>query len=149
MKHDKNYRKHENIIVKCHRELYRSFLKIRLKETAWLSQYGLTLSQFVILEALYNLGELSVGEITKATISTPGNITVVIKNLNSKKLIDIYPSHKDKRIKMLNITQKGSELIKVIFPNYMSNLISLYDQVLNTDELETLSTLLEKLEKSQ
>lgn len=149
MKHDKKYGKHEDIILRCHRELYRSFLKIRSKETAWLSEYGLTLSQFVILEALYNLGELSVGEITKATINTPGNITVVIKNLNSKRLIDVYPSNKDKRIKMLNITPKGSELIKLIFPNYMSSIINLYNKALNDDELETLSTLLGKLEKSQ
>jgi len=141
--------KHEDIVLRAHIELSRAFLKIRAKETAWLAEQGLTLTQFAILEALYHLGDLSVGEITKVILSTPGNMTVVIKNLHTKGLIEVFSSPKDKRIKMLRITSEGRAIIEAIFPDHVEHLVSLYDQALSENEIQMLSQLLRKLEKAQ
>ncbi|AFV97842.1 MULTISPECIES: MarR family transcriptional regulator [unclassified Sulfuricurvum] len=149
MKRPKGYGIHEDKVLRSHIELSRTFLKIRAKETAWMEAQGLTLPQFAILEALYHLGNLNVGQITKLILSTPGNITVVVKNLASKKLIRVAPSEEDRRVKMLEITEEGSDLIASIFPTHVSNLSCWYDLGLNEEELEIVSKLLRKLEKAQ
>lgn len=149
MKRVQSYGIHEDIVLRAHIELSRSLIKIRSKETVWLAERDLTLPQFGILESLYHLGKLSVGQITKLTLSTPGNMTVIIKNLQMKGLIRILTAKEDRRIKILEITEKGSELIKSIFPAHVENLTGWYDKALNEEELQTLSRLLRKLEKAQ
>ncbi|MDD2370024.1 MAG: MarR family transcriptional regulator [Sulfuricurvum sp.] len=149
MKRVQSYGKHEDIVLRTHIELSRSLIKIRAKEIIWLAERDLTLPQFGILESLYHLGKLSVGQITKLTLSTPGNMTVIVKNLQSKGLIRILTSDEDRRIKMLEITDEGSEIIKSIFPAHVENLTGWYDKALDEEELQTLSRLLRKLEKAQ
>ena len=149
MKRVKSYGQHEDIVLRTHIELSRSLSKISAKEITWLGKQDLTISQFGVLEALYHLGSLSIGKLTKLILSTPGNITVVVKNLHSKELIDVYPSHEDKRIKILEITSVGSEIIESIFPEHVQNLSSWYDKALNEEELQMLGILLRKLEKAQ
>lgn len=149
MKRVQSYGKHEDIVLRAHIELSRSLLKIRAKETAWLADRNLTLPQFGILESLYHLGMLSVGQITKLTLSTPGNITVVVKNLQSKGMIRTLVSDDDRRIKILEITDEGSEIMKSIFHEHVENLTSWYDKDLSEDEIQVLSRLLRKLEKAQ
>ena len=149
MKRARSYGKHEDIVLRAHIELSRSLTKIRAKETSWLGDRDLTLPQFGILESLYHLGMLTVGQITTLTLSTPGNITVVIKNLQSKGLINAKPSEEDRRIKILEITEKGSSIIQSIFPSHVENLSGWYDKALSEDEIKTLSHLLRKLEKAQ
>ncbi|WP_309499846.1 MarR family transcriptional regulator [Sulfurovum sp.] len=149
MKRPKSYGKHEDIVLRAHIEISRSLIKIRSKETAWLSDRDLTLPQFAILESLYHLGRLNVGQITKLILSTPGNITVVVKNLQSKGLIKAVASEEDRRIKMLDITQDGINIMQSIFRLHVENLSSWYDKALSEDEIQTLSRLLRKLEKAQ
>lgn len=149
MKRAKSYGKHADIVLRAHIELSRSLTKIRTKETVWLANYDLTLPQFGILESLYHLGRLTVGQITTLTLSTPGNITVVIKNLQSKGLIRTIPSPEDRRIKILEITDEGSEIMKSIFQTHVDNLTGWYDKALDEEEIQTLSHLLRKLEKAQ
>lgn len=149
MKRAKSYGNHSDIVLRAHIELSRSLTKIRAKETVWLAKYDLTLPQFGILESLYHLGRLSVSQITTLTLSTPGNITVVIKNLQAKGLIQTLPSADDRRIKILAITEEGSALITSIFQTHVDNLTGWYDKALNEEEVQTLSHLLRKLEKAQ
>ncbi len=149
MKRAKSYGNHSDIVLRAHIELSRSLTKIRTKETVWLTNYDLTLPQFGILESLYHLGKLTVGQITTLTLSTPGNITVVIKNLQSKGLIQTLPSVEDRRIKILAITDEGSALITSIFQMHVDNLTGWYDKALGEDEIKLLSNLLRKLEKAQ
>ncbi|HEX5710858.1 MAG TPA: MarR family winged helix-turn-helix transcriptional regulator [Sulfuricurvum sp.] len=149
MKRPKGYGIHEDKVLRAHIELSRAFIKIRAKETAWMEAQGLTLPQFAILEALYHLGPLNVGQITKLILSTPGNITVVVKNLEAKKLLTVTLSQTDRRVKILEITAKGAEIIRSIFPIHVKNLQGWYDAGLDEQELEVVSKLLRKLEKAQ
>jgi MarR family 2-MHQ and catechol resistance regulon transcriptional repressor len=149
MKRPKSYGKHEDSVLRAHIELSRSLIKIRSKETAWLAERGLTLPQFAILESLFHLGRLNVGQITQLILSTPGNITVVVKNLHSKGLIKTITSEEDRRIKMLEITEEGTNIMQSIFPLHVENLTGWYDKALSEEEIQTLSGLLRKLEKAQ
>lgn len=149
MKRAQRYGDHNDIVLRTHIELSRAFNKLRAKETAWMAEKGLTMPQFAILEALYHLGTLRVGQITELILSTPGNITVVIKNLETKGWIRVYPSEEDRRIRMVELTESGHGAVASVFPGHIANLTAWYDAGLDREALETLSRLLRKLEKAQ
>ena len=129
-------------------QLLKTFKKIRAKESAYIKSHDLTMNQFEVLEVLYHRGDLSVGAITKLTLGTPGNVTVVIKNLIRDGLITSIPDAKDKRTYIITITKKGIDIMDKLFPNHAKNFED-YFKVLDKDETETLFTLLRKLHKSQ
>jgi len=129
-------------------QLFRSFTKIRAKELKYIQSFDLTMMQFQVLEVLYHRGDLSVGSITSLTMSTPGNITVVVKNLSKDGLISSTKSDKDKRTSFLCITEKGKEIIENMFPGHAKNFEG-YFEVLTDEEKETMFNLLRKLHKSQ
>lgn len=149
MKRTRSYAASEERVLRAHVELSRAFMKLRAKESAWMAERGVTLPQFAILEALYHLGRLSVGEVTRLILSTPGNITVVIRNLESKGWIRVLASEKDRRIRMAEITPEGSALMASLFPDHIANLAAWYGAGLDEAELQTLSHLLRKVQKAQ
>lgn len=128
-------------------QLFRSFNKIRAKESAYIQSFDLTMNQFQVLEVLYHRGDLSIGAITKLTMGTPGNVTVVVRNLKRDGFISVIPHAKDKRTSILSITPKGKDVIEKLFPDHAKNLES-YFEVLSDDEMDTLFNLLRKLQKS-
>ncbi len=129
-------------------QLFRSFNKIRAKESLYIQSCDLTMNQFQVLEVLYHRGDLSIGAITKLTMGTPGNITVVVKNLKRDGLVNSVPDSRDKRSSILSITKKGKDIIEQLFPQHAKNLQS-YFEVLDDDEMENLFSLLRKLHKAQ
>lgn len=129
-------------------QLFRTYNKIRSKESLYIGTFDLTMNQFQVLEVLYHRGDLSVGAITKLTMGTPGNVTVVIRNLKRDGLISSISDPKDKRSSILSITQSGKEIMEKLFPEHAKNFEN-YFEVLSDDEMETLFKLLRKLQKSQ
>ncbi|MFW0702396.1 MarR family winged helix-turn-helix transcriptional regulator [Aliarcobacter butzleri] len=113
----------------------------------YLLKHNLTFNQFKVLEVLYHLGDLNIGSITKLTMSTPGNITVVVKNLKRDNWITSVKDPNDNRASILSITQKGKEIIEEVFPNHAKNLTKAME-VLNDEELDTLYGLLNKVYKA-
>jgi len=65
-------------------QILRAFQKIRAKELKYINECGLTMNQFEVLEVLYHRGDLQIGAITKLIMSTPGNVTVVVRNLKTR-----------------------------------------------------------------
>lgn len=124
-------------------KMYNRFFNQELK---YFSEHNLTFNQFKVLEVLYHRGDLNIGSITKLTLSTPGNITVVVKNLKRDGWITSIPDPSDKRASILSITEKGKEKMQSLFPAHASN-IQNYMEVLDDNELETLYALLRKVYK--
>ncbi len=124
--------------------LEKASLKITNLTVNYLSKHNLTFNQFKVLEVLYHIGDLNIGSITKLTMSTPGNITVVVKNLNRDGWITSIKEPKDNRASILSITQKGIEIIEQVFPTHASNLTKTLE-VLSDEELNTLYDLLNKV----
>ena len=129
-------------------QLFRTYNKIRANESVYIQSFGLTMNQFQVLEVLYHRGDLSVGEITKLTMGTPGNTTVVIKNLKRDGWIYSMQDPKDKRAFILSLTDKGKEIIEELFPGHAKNFED-YFEGLEENEVQTLFTLLRKLGKAQ
>lgn len=110
----------------------------------YLSKNNLTFNQFKVLEVLYHLGDLTTGSITKLTSSTPGNTTVVIKNLKRDNLITSIKDPNDSRASILSITEDGKNIIEKVFPDHAKNLYD-FMNVLNDEEMDTLYDLLNKI----
>ncbi|MBU0632328.1 MarR family transcriptional regulator [bacterium] len=144
----KSYGARADSSMKTWIQLFRTFNKIRAKESLYIQSFGLTMNQFQVLEVLYHRGDLNVGAITKLTMGTPGNITVVIKNLKRDGWIGSEADSKDKRASILSITQKGKDIIEKLFPGHAKNFEE-YFEVLDDEETQTLFTLLRKLNKAQ
>ena len=143
----KSYGKRTDKSMKTIVRLEKTALKITNKTVAYLSQYDLTFNQFKVLEVLYHRGDLNIGSITKLTMSTPGNITVVVKNLKRDDWITSIKDPNDNRASILTITQKGKDVIENVFPNHAKNLYKAFE-ILSDEELDTLYTLLDKVYKA-
>lgn len=127
--------------------LERTSLKINNFTVNYLSQHDLTFNQFKVLEVLYHLGDLNISSITKLTMSTPGNTTVVVRNLKRDEWITSIKDPNDSRASILSITQKGIEIIEEVFPTHANNLTKALE-VLSDKELDTLYDLLDKVYKA-
>ena len=140
----KTYGERTDKAMKTVVRLEKASLKITNLTVNYLSKHNLTFNQFKVLEVLYHLGDLNIGSITKLTMSTPGNITVVVKNLKRDEWITSIKDPNDSRASILSITQKGKDIVEEVFPNHANNLTKSLE-VLSDVELDTLYDLLNKV----
>ncbi|MFQ9511636.1 MAG: MarR family winged helix-turn-helix transcriptional regulator [Lachnospiraceae bacterium] len=117
--------------------------EIHKREFRTIKQTGLTPAQFGVLEALYNKGDLRVGELIEKVLTTSGNITVVIKNLEKDGLIKRMQDPEDRRSFLISLTDAGKKIIEDMFPDHIENIKSIF-QVLTDDEKNTLKSILKK-----
>lgn len=142
-----SYGKKTDIAMKTWVQVVKSYNKFATQEIKYFAEHNLTFIQFKVLEVLYHRGDLSIGAITKLTMSTPGNITVVVKNLKRDGWITSLPNPEDKRASILSISQKGKDKMKALFPQHAKNIHN-YMDILSEEELDTLYSLLRKVYKS-
>ena len=109
-----------------------------------LSETGLTISQFAVLEALYQLGPMSQREIGQKILRSSGNITMVIDNLEKNGLVKRERNEADRRFFIVHLTDKGYSLISKIFPPHAA-VIAKNLSVLTAAEQDTLGRLCKKL----
>ena len=109
-----------------------------------LSTFGLTFSQFGVLEALYHLGPMSQSEIGQKILRSSGNMTMVIDNLEKRQLVKRERSQADRRFFIVHLTDKGKKLIGKIFPSHAAEITREFD-VLTASEQRTLGRLCKKL----
>lgn len=106
--------------------------------------YELTSGQFGVLEALYHLGSLSQREIGKKILSSKGNITLIIDNLEKRDLVERLADPQDRRITNVRLTPKGKALIKKMMPEHVE-LITNYLSVLTEKEMEMLKLFCKRI----
>ena len=117
--------------------------KIHNLEYKTIKESGLTISQFGVLEVLYNKGNLRIGEIMEKILTTSGSITVVIKNLEKDGFIKKISDPLDKRSTIISITDKGIKVIEEILPDHIKNINNIFD-VLTNEEKIVLKDILNK-----
>ncbi len=141
---NRDYGKENNINLRIAIGIERNHLSNDRMMNAFLSPYGVTLPQFSVMESLYHLGDMKIGEITRKTLSTNGSMTVVIRNMEKTGLVRRVTAPDDKRASLISLTEKGEKLIEDIFPRHLENLAGHYSR-LTEEEKETLISLLKKM----
>lgn len=142
----KSYGKENDLNLKALVTLIRTTQRVNKQEYKTIKEGGLTVSQFGVLEVLYHKGDLRICDIIEKTLSTGGNMTVVIDNLEKEKLVTRYPDPTDRRATLISITKKGKDLIESIFPKHVENISNIFD-ILSHQEKEQLIKLLKKLSR--
>lgn len=111
---------------------------------AHLHESGLTISQFGVLEALYHLGPLSVGQLGEKILKSSGNMTMVVDNLERQGLIERQRQSNDRRRIVVSLTEKGMNLVELLLPAHVQGVIQTMD-ALSREEQEQLAALCRKL----
>ena len=127
----------------------KKFTKVRHRinrlEYEVINKGGVTVSQYDVLMVLYHNGDLKVGDIMEKTLTTPGNITVVINNLERDGLVKRIRDTEDKRAINISITDKGINIIKKIIPKH-TEIINKILNGLDVKEKIILQDILDKME---
>ena len=113
-----------------------------------LKDYGLTASQFGVLEALFHLGPLHQHELAAKILKSSGNLTLVIDNLAKRGLVERERDTTDRRCITICLTEAGNELISDIFPRHVQGVVDVIG-VLRPDEQQQLGMLCRKLGLAQ
>lgn len=109
-----------------------------------LSDVGLTISQFGVLEALLHLGPLNQKALGEKLLKSGGNITLVIDNLEKSGWVERHQDPEDRRSMLIHLTDEGKEFISDYFPKHLDRIVSEFE-VLSDNELEQLGNICKKL----
>ena len=104
---------------------------------------GITVSQFSVLDVLYTKGEMRVCELIEKALSTSGNITVVIKNMEQKGLLYKKTCPTDKRAFLVGLTDEGKKLFETLLPEHRNEIKNTYS-ILSSEEKQELIRILRK-----
>lgn len=124
--------------------LHRNINDIDKKTLKIAAEHGLTLSQFMVLEALYSKGDMTVGEVREKILSSVGTISVIVNNLVKMNYIERLPDERDRRVCILHLTKDGRDVISKVVPKNEA-MIEDSMKVLTTEEQEDLLYLLKKM----
>lgn len=117
---------------------------VKGRVTAFLSDYGLTLSQFGVLDAVYHLGPMPQRDLGESIFKTSGNMTKVVDNLEKNGLVKRVRNEEDRRFFLIHLTAKGRKLFETVLPEQIRTVEREMGK-LSQSERETLSRLCVKL----
>lgn len=109
-----------------------------------ISALGLGLSDFAVLEVLLHKGPLPVNNVGKRILLTSSSITAAIDRLESRKLLRRVTTPKDRRSRIVELTDAGRRLIERAFQKHAIDMEETM-AVLKTSERAELVRLLKKV----
>ncbi|MEJ2104200.1 MAG: MarR family transcriptional regulator [Ignavibacteriaceae bacterium] len=131
-------------VLNTYIKLQRATDSVNARINSFLSKSGLTESQFFMLDALFHLGPLSQKELGNKLLKSGGNITMVVDNLEERKLVKRKRSKKDRRLIYVHLTEKGEKKIKEYLPGVVDTLMKEM-KIISTEDQETLQRLCKKI----
>jgi MarR family 2-MHQ and catechol resistance regulon transcriptional repressor len=84
---------------------------------------NLTYSQFAVLEALYHLGPMTQGEVSRKVLKSGSNMTTVIDNLERDGLVRRERDANDRRVIHVHLTDAGSKKLEEVLPGHVAALV--------------------------
>jgi len=125
-------------------KLVRATDSLNSKINSFLSESGLSESQFHVLDALFHLGDLSQKDLAKKLLKSGGNITMVVDNLEDRKFVKRERSKKDRRLIYVHLTGKGEKKIKNTLPGIVDMLTKEMKRI-SADEQTVLQKICKKI----
>ncbi len=96
-----------------------------------IASFGVTVSEFGVLEMLLHKGKQPVQRIGEKILVTSGTITSVINKLEKRGYVQRKKCEKDGRVYYVSLTASGSKFISKIFPQheiYLDKLVADIDE---------------------
>ncbi len=148
MAHIQSSRSRQRLALLTYVKLMRAANAARNFAAHNLGDSGLTLTQFAVLEAVYHLGPMSLTDIAQKVLTTGGNLTMVVGNLEKQGLAKRQHSPEDRRVLIVILTGKGKTLMRGVFPRHAAA-ITQFLSVLTPEEQLDLSELCRKLGRQE
>lgn len=145
MKTTQKYGKKADLAMSLWVKLARASDTFQILTIKDINESGLTPTQFGIIEMLGHLGPLKIGEMCSKKLTTGGNMTVVIDNLEKLGFVERVKDPNDRRAYRVKLTGKGEMKFSEIFPKHAYYVENLVWSTLTENEIESLSILLKKL----
>ncbi len=117
-------------------KLIRASESLSSRVNLMLSKKGLTISQFSVMDVLYNLGALSQKDLGKKILRSGGNITMVIDNLEKLGYVERKRSKDDRRFFIIYITKKGKRFFSNIFPIFLEAVVEEFKVLTDIEQIE-------------
>ena len=99
-----------------------------------LEEAGLSQGQFAVLEALYHIGPLYLGDLARRILTSSGNLTLVVDNLEKRGLARRKPHGRDKRFVLAAITPAGRRLMARIFPEHARKITEIMARLTSAEQ---------------
>lgn len=125
-------------------KLSRAAESVNQRVNRHLQDVNLTVSQFGVLEALYHLGPMTPGVLCDKILRSTGNLTLVIDNLEKRRLVARTQNPEDRRSTIIALTVAGKALIEAVFPQHVATVVQEMT-VLTAEEQSQLAALCRKL----
>lgn len=109
-----------------------------------LKKQGINLTAWRILMILREVGALSVSEVATHAVAKTPTITRATYSLQEKSLVLIRTSRDDGRVSIVELTEKGREVITSIIENTEKLFDNIYEDF-TAQQIETFNTTLQKL----
>jgi MarR family 2-MHQ and catechol resistance regulon transcriptional repressor len=130
--------------VTAHESLVFASQALEVIQSHQLDSFGLTLSQYRVLEALLQAGPMNQAKLSERFFWVQSNTHYVVRGLETRGLVVRRAREKDKRTITIHLTPEGEALIAEAFPLH-AMLVRAQMSVLDTREQETLYRLCLKL----
>lgn len=138
----------KNAAVKSMVVMRKAFRTIDAKVSESFREFGLTPTQFGVLDVLFAKGgAMKIGELIDSMLATSGNMTVVIKNMEKNGWVTRTTCPTDKRAYLVTLTEAGRDLIQKVLPAHIVAVEETFS-VLTEEEQEQLIELLKKFKNS-
>ena len=108
-----------------------------------ISKFGLNLTDFSVLDLLFQKGEQTTQKIGEKMLITSGSITYIVNKLEKMELICRNKSETDKRITYIKLTKKGRETIFELLPLQIEKINEIFSDF-SREDLVNLNHLLKK-----
>ena len=108
-----------------------------------ISKFGLNLTDFSVLDLLFQKGEQTTQKIGEKMLITSGSITYIVNKLEKMGLICRNKSETDKRITYIKLTKKGRETIFELLPLQIEKINEIFSDF-SREDLINLNHLLKK-----
>ncbi len=144
MKTTKKYGKKKDLALSTWVKLARAFATVNKKADRNIRKFNVTQTQFGVIECLGHLGEMPIGTLCNKMLTSGGNMTYVIDNLEKNGVVERLLNPKDRRTYIVKLSKKGNEIFQDLFIKHAGYIESVFS-VLNEQEQKTLGELLKKL----
>ena len=111
------------------------------------SKFGVSASEFGVMEALYHLGRLPLSAIAEKVLLSGGSITYSVDKLESRGLVRRKHSKDDRRVILADLTNQGQTLMSTHFPKHAQEIANAMSQ-LSQEEQSAATEMLKRLGRS-
>lgn len=121
--------------------LFRSYRVVADETARNIRSFGLSVTEFGVLEALFHKGPLPVQALSHTVLVTSGSMTYITGQLEKKGLVSRQRCSKDKRIWYIALTDKGSALMARIYPLHQAFLARLFQNLSSREKRDLILSL--------